>query len=64
MDIEEVAANTPEKIFFESVDPTVGMTAFQARKIAFKLGFAVITSYSIHYTKLYEAAETSSAAAA
>jgi len=41
MDIEEVAANTPEKIFFESVDPTVGMTAFQARKIAFKLGFAM-----------------------
>ena len=41
MDIEEVAANTPEKIFFETVDPTVGMTAFQARKIAFKLGFEI-----------------------
>ncbi|ORJ62105.1 ADP-forming succinate--CoA ligase subunit beta [Geothermobacter hydrogeniphilus] len=40
MDIEEVAANTPEKIFFEAIDPTVGMTAFQARKVAFKLGFA------------------------
>jgi len=39
MDIEEVAASTPEKIFFESIDPTVGMTAFQARKVAFKLGF-------------------------
>jgi len=40
MDIEEVAAKTPEKIFFEAVDPTVGLTAFQARKVAFKLGFA------------------------
>jgi len=41
MDIEEVAAKTPEKIFFEAIDPTAGLTAFQARKIAFKLGFAM-----------------------
>ena len=41
MDIEEVAAKTPEKIFFEAVDPTVGLSAFQARKVAFKLGFAI-----------------------
>ena len=41
MDIEEVAAKTPEKIFFETVDPTLGMTAFQSRKIAFKLGFDI-----------------------
>ncbi len=41
MDIEEVAAKTPEKIFFEAVDPTVGLTAFQARKVAFKLGFEI-----------------------
>jgi len=39
MDIEEVAAKTPEKIFFEAIDPLTGMTAFQARKVAFKLGF-------------------------
>ncbi len=39
MDIEEVAAKTPEKIFFEAVDPVVGLTAFQARKVGFKLGF-------------------------
>jgi len=39
MDIEKVAAETPEKLFFESIDPTVGLTAFQARKVAFKLGF-------------------------
>ncbi len=41
MDIEEVAAKTPEKIFFETVDPVVGLTAFQARKVAFKLGFDI-----------------------
>ncbi len=41
MDIEEVAANTPEKIFFEAVDPTVGLTAFQARRVAFSLGFEI-----------------------
>jgi succinyl-CoA synthetase beta subunit len=41
MDIEEVAAKTPEKIFFEAVDPTVGLTAFQARKVAFNLGFEI-----------------------
>jgi len=38
MDIEEVAANTPEKIFTEAVDPLVGLTPFQCRKIAFSLG--------------------------
>ena len=38
MDIEEVAANTPEKIFTEAIDPLVGLTQFQCRKIAFSLG--------------------------
>ncbi len=38
MDIEEVAANTPEKIIKEWIDPKVGLQAFQARKIAFALG--------------------------
>jgi succinyl-CoA synthetase beta subunit len=41
MDIEEVAAKTPEKLFFEVIDPIVGLTAFQARKVAFKLGFGI-----------------------
>ncbi len=39
MNIEEVAANTPEKIFFEAIDPVAGLMPFQARKVAFKLGF-------------------------
>ena len=38
MDIEEVAASTPEKIFLEAIDPLVGFTAFQCRNIAFSLG--------------------------
>jgi len=38
MDIEEVAAKTPEKIFKEWIDPAVGMMPFQARKIAAALG--------------------------
>ena len=38
MDIEEVAANTPEKIFREAIDPLVGLTPFQCRNLAFSLG--------------------------
>jgi succinyl-CoA synthetase beta subunit len=38
MDIETVAANTPEKILKEWVDPAVGLVPFQARKLAFGLG--------------------------
>ncbi|MBA4849890.1 ADP-forming succinate--CoA ligase subunit beta [Emticicia sp. BO119] len=38
MDIEEVAEHHPEKIIKEWIDPRVGLQAFQARKIADKLG--------------------------
>jgi len=38
IDIEEVAAHTPEKIFKEWIDPAVGIMPFQARKIAAALG--------------------------
>ncbi len=38
MDIEEVAAKTPEKIIKEPIDPSVGLQGFQTRKIAFALG--------------------------
>jgi succinyl-CoA synthetase beta subunit len=38
MDIEEVAASTPEKIVKETIDPAVGFRSFQARKLAFSLG--------------------------
>ncbi|MBY0097597.1 ADP-forming succinate--CoA ligase subunit beta [Mesobacillus maritimus] len=36
-EIEEVAEATPEKIFKEQIDPVVGLTAFQARRIAFNI---------------------------
>jgi len=38
MDIEEVAAKTPELIFKEAFQPGVGLMAWQARKLAFALG--------------------------
>jgi succinyl-CoA synthetase beta subunit len=38
MDIEEVAASTPEKILSFSVDPATGYQAFHGRRIAFSLG--------------------------
>ncbi|AVK83156.1 ADP-forming succinate--CoA ligase subunit beta [Lysinibacillus sp. NPDC047702] len=37
MDIEEVAETNPEKIFKEVVDPVVGLTSFQARRMAFNM---------------------------
>ncbi|MCT2196735.1 ADP-forming succinate--CoA ligase subunit beta [Paenibacillus sp. p3-SID1389] len=36
-EIEEVAAATPEKIFKEVVDPAVGLTPFQARRLAYSI---------------------------
>jgi succinyl-CoA synthetase beta subunit len=38
VEIEEVAAKTPEKIHKEFIDPAVGLQPFQARKLAFALG--------------------------
>ncbi|MBQ4898925.1 ADP-forming succinate--CoA ligase subunit beta [Paenibacillus sp. Marseille-P2973] len=36
-EIEEVAANTPEKIFKEIVDPALGLQPYQARRLAFAI---------------------------
>ena len=38
VEIEKVAAESPEKIVKEHVDPSVGLQQFQARKLAFALG--------------------------
>ncbi|HEV8512752.1 MAG TPA: ADP-forming succinate--CoA ligase subunit beta [Cyclobacteriaceae bacterium] len=38
MNIEEVAATHPDKIVKEWIEPSIGLQAFQARKIAFALG--------------------------
>jgi succinyl-CoA synthetase beta subunit len=37
MDIEEVAAKTPERIVLQPVDPIAGMSGFAARKVAYAL---------------------------
>jgi succinyl-CoA synthetase beta subunit len=36
-EIEEVAANTPEKIFKEEIDPVLGLMPYQARRLAFNI---------------------------
>jgi succinyl-CoA synthetase beta subunit len=43
VEIEEVAARAPEKILRESIDPAVGLQAFQARKLAFGIGLPAAT---------------------
>jgi len=57
MDIEEVAAKSPEKILIEHVDPAVGLAAYQARNLAYALGLKTeaakgVTGFLI---KLYSA---------
>jgi succinyl-CoA synthetase beta subunit len=38
VEIEEVAAKTPERILREEIEPGFGLTPFQARKLAFGIG--------------------------
>lgn len=59
MDIEEVAANTPEQIFKETIDPAVGFRAFQARKLAFAIGIppALVGQAAKFMQALYNANE-------
>ncbi len=40
MNIEQVAEETPEEIFTEVIDPSVGLQGFQCRKVAFNLGLS------------------------
>ena len=57
MEIETVAAKTPEKILKEWVDPAVGLMPFQARKLAFGLGIpGELTGKAVKFmTGLYKA---------
>ncbi|MBI1910418.1 MAG: ADP-forming succinate--CoA ligase subunit beta [Deltaproteobacteria bacterium] len=57
MEIEEVAAKTPEKILKEYIDPAVGFIPFQGRKIAFALGIdkALVNKAVKFMTGLYNA---------
>lgn len=40
MSIEEVAAKTPDRIFTEEINPSVGLLPFQCRNVAFNLGLS------------------------
>jgi succinyl-CoA synthetase beta subunit len=57
MDIEEVAANEPEKILKETIDPAVGLQAFQGRKLAFGIGLPkeAVNKAAKFMTALYRA---------
>ena len=57
MEIEEVAANEPEKILKETIDPAVGLQSFQARKLAFGIGLPkeVVNKAAKFMTALYRA---------
>ena len=59
MDIEAVAEETPHLIFHEEIDPKVGLTAFQCRKIAFNLklsgkAFKEMTKFVSSLYKAYD----------
>jgi succinyl-CoA synthetase beta subunit len=57
MEIETVAARTPEKILKEHVDPALGLMPYQARKLAFGLGIPPeLTGKTVKFmTGLYNA---------
>jgi succinyl-CoA synthetase beta subunit len=58
MDIEEVAAKTPDKIVRFYVDPLVGLKSYHANYIASKLGYkaGMLRGFASFVTKLYELA--------
>ena len=60
MDIEEVAAHTPEKIWRAVIDPLLGFTPYQARELAFSLGLKasgmeVVSRAAAFFTTLVKA---------
>ena len=57
VEIEKVAAETPEKIFKESIDPAIGLMPFQAQRMAYAMQFpaAAIRKASAVMMKLYDA---------
>jgi succinyl-CoA synthetase beta subunit len=54
VEIEKVAAESPDKIVTVHVDPTVGLAAYQARQIAFSLGLGAKETLS-QFTRLVAA---------
>jgi succinyl-CoA synthetase beta subunit len=64
VDIEKVAEETPEKIFKVWIDPTIGLQAYQARQVAFALGFSgdlfkQCVSFLLKLYKMYVATDAS-----
>lgn len=64
VEIEKVAAETPELIFKEYINPATGFLSFQARKLAFKLGLKGDTlkqgvNFIISLYKAFEASDAS-----
>src|SRR5713226_2578217 len=64
MDIEEVAAKTPDLILKEVLEPGLGLTPFQARKLAFGMGVppssvGAAVAAMIALAKAYEAVDAS-----
>ena len=60
MDIEQVAANTPEKILKVGIDPTIGMRPYQATELAYgleidKINPKLISPAAALFQGLYEA---------
>ena len=64
MEIEKVAAETPELIFKEYVNPSTGFQTFQARKLGFSLGLKADTlkqtvKFILRLVKAFEATDAS-----
>lgn len=66
VEIEVVAAKSPELVFKEYIDPALGLRSFQARRLAFKLGLAdsSLKSAVKFFTALYRAYESMDASLA
>ena len=64
VEIEKVAAETPELIVKETIDPAIGIQPYQARKIAFALGlegtqFKNAVKFLMQLYKVYESTDAS-----
>ncbi len=57
MDIEQVAAETPEKIVTVTIDPAIGMRPFHARQLAYSLGLTgkQVSAAVNQFTAMYNA---------
>src|SRR5262245_27145478 len=66
MEIEKVAEETPELILKEVIEPGLGLTSFQARKLAFGLGLPseLVNPACSFMMKLYRAFESTDASLA